>query len=310
MEIPGIPYFGENTQEIENRIKSAKISEHREYYSLYDLIQSEKSPDKVIIIQDDHGEWLTYLRDIKFNYRDREVYIPYYTYNIQRLPEINRKKYKGHLVTIEDNTVAVRFNYKLCKRVLNIADNIVQVYDFSIQEKYLVSFKYWYSDSTFNMDELYNCYIQYCGMFEDYQLFKHVEGYHYITKRIKGIVNHENELRVKYELNSYHPDSGKDVELNYRDVRTLGKAEYEAKIGFRMDNSPMWERQLNFESLLFCVLRGHIGPDDIQIKKEYSELGKTRPIFKYGNTIKLIFKYYWLDEYNSKFNREYSWSRV
>lgn len=110
----GIPYFGEYTQLIEERIKSLEVYDTVKYDSLYELIQSEKSADKIIVVEDSNGVWLTYIRDIKFNYRDKEAYIPYYTYRLYELDEEYRHKYKGHILKT-DTGISIRYDYKLSK---------------------------------------------------------------------------------------------------------------------------------------------------------------------------------------------------
>ena len=88
-EIEGIPYFGENSIEIENYIKNKSIDKDICYDSLYELIEYEKDAQNVIVIEDSSGKQLTYIRDIRFNYRDKEVFIPYYRYSLQKIDKGN-----------------------------------------------------------------------------------------------------------------------------------------------------------------------------------------------------------------------------
>ena len=308
MSLHGIPYFGENTQEIEEHIKSLDITDSISYKSLYDLIQSEKSDSKLVVIKEDTNAYFTYLRDIKFNYRDKEVFIPYYSYNTQEIDDIYRKKYKGHILK-SDYGIIVRYNYELRKKNLNLEDNSLILYNFTEDKLYTVKFEAWFSEDKFSIQNLYQLYIEYCGNYEDYTIFKHVEGYHYISKSIPGKVNHERELRKLNSLSDYS-STDNAINLNYRDVRNLSQSEYEAKIGINFSNKPYWERLLDFESMLFCILRSEATPDDEKFAEIYARLGKNKQIVKYGNTIKLIFKDYWLNDFNAAVYQRKTWSRI
>ena len=168
-EIVGIPYFGENTQEIEEMIHSKQISCTKYYQSLWDLIQSEKLDNKIVIINDEQGEWLTYLRDIKFNYRDKVVFIPYYQYKIFEIEYAkNYKKYKGHIL-FRDDTALIRYDYKLCKNEINLNNNTILLYDFNTDLKYNVTFENYFEYAEFDIDYLYKLYLNSICDYEDYR---------------------------------------------------------------------------------------------------------------------------------------------
>ena len=306
--IPGIPYFGEDTQRIEKEIKDLEVSFSLEYKDLYTLIQNEKSENKIVVIEDKKGVWLTYLRDIKFNYRDSIVFIPYFVYDLFEIDEIYKSKYKGHIVETE-NGINLRFNYQLCKKELSIANNSFILYDFELNKKYKVSFNRFFEKETFDIDLLYNYYIESCVDYEDFFIFKHVEGYHLISRKVDKIKNYEKDLRMKYHLSDYIET---DVNIYYRDVRNLSKDIYSIKIGAMLFDRPYWERLLDFESYLFCILRekDNIIPQNKRFLSDWQSLGEKKSIIKYGDKeVKLIFKDYWLD--NSSVRKQIkTWSRV
>ena len=115
-------------------------------------------------------------------------------------------------------------------------------------------------------------------------------------------------LRNKYNLNTYHEEHNPNLDADYRDVRYLGAREYEAKIGFIFVDKPYWERLIDFESLLFCIMRQESVPSDLEFREYFLKLGKSKSIVKYGDTIKLIFKHYWLNRSNIKFSNK-TWNR-
>ena len=155
--IPGIPYFGEQSKNVEDTIRKSEISYEKSYNSLYDLIQAEKSEKKIVVIEDEHGIWLTYLRDIRFNYRDREVYLPYYSYETRYAYDNYSAKFEGHVLRDSldsKNGIRIRYNYKLCKFNINLINNRLVIYDTYTNKKYIVSFKDWFDSSEFDIDKL------------------------------------------------------------------------------------------------------------------------------------------------------------
>ena len=307
MGILGVPYFGEDTFEIEDKIKSKSISNNKKYNSLYDMIQSEKSDTKIVVIVDSSGnEWYTYLRDIRFNYRDGEVYIPYYTYDIETVEDVKvDKKNIGHVRQIGNNA-KVRHSYLLHKLVLDL-DSKLTLYDLENNDKYIVSFDRYYSDRYFDIDRLYELYLDSIVKDEDYILLDHVEGYHLIDKSIRGVINYERKIRIENDLPDYS-FSNINLDIDYRDVRNISSAEYNIKIGFRPIEKNYWERILDFESYIYCVLKSGVTPGE-KFKEEWSRLRGKVGIVKYGDRgIKLIIKSYWLP--GSDRGSRYTWSRV
>ena len=303
--IPGIPYFGKTHNHIERLIKTSNISYHKSYSSLLELVECEKSKDKIVIIEYNDKEWLSYFRDIKFNYRDGICFIPFYTYDIYETDLKYIAQYKGHMPKLDGNRVGVRYNYCLRQEVINLENNSFILYDLEENERYEVSFDKLYDLETFDIEKLYSYYLDYSRNYEDNLIHKHTEGYHVITRNIAAITNAEKNLRKKYKLNDY---INSDVNIYYRDVRNLSEKEYTLKIGIDLCDKPYWERRLDFESFLYCILHSNAVPDN-DFKVEWLKLGKSKDIVKYGDSsIKLIFKSYWLP--NSKEYKRKSWSRI
>lgn len=308
----GIPYFGEDTEKVwDTALKTGK-SKKKAYKSLMEFIREEATENKLVIID---GEYLTYLRDIRFNYRDKEILIPYYSYQTFPIDKTRRKR-DGHLLLDERNNVILRYNYELRKKVISRGDGredkeedwILQLYDINSEEhiETVIQHKF-YGDDTFSMEELYNRYINACYMQEDYYLNSHVEGYHVITKNIRGITNKERVLRKEFGLEDYKNGTEK-VELNYRDVRQYREEDIEVKMGLVENKDNYWKRILDFESMLYCIMREEVEPKETELLQEWRKLGVSKDIYKYGDDIKLIFKSYWRNNYRPIKLR--SWSRV
>ena len=280
--IKGIPYFGEQTQEIVDSILNidTDIIYEKKYDSLYDLILS--NIDKHIIVVIDN-KWLTWLNDIVFNYRDRECYIPYYTYKEQLITDRTfRTNNKGHLILDGDN-IRVRYEYSYHKLNITVDNLALDCVDIDTQERLIVRTNNWINEAAVDFDKLHKLYVESSYKDDDFIMNKHAGGYHYITLSPKEFVNRERKLREQYDLSDYSEDFY--YIKDYRDVRQY-KYEEVIKLNGLLDNIELYrERRLRFESYLYCCLRAGLF-NNIQFKKH---------IYKVGKEIKLIIKDYWLD---------------
>lgn len=280
--IKGIPYFGEQTQEIVDSILNidTDIIYEKKYDSLYDLILS--NIDKHIIVVIDN-KWLTWLNDIVFNYRDRECYIPYYTYKEQLITDRTfRTNNKGHLILDGDN-IRVRYEYSYHKLNITVDNLALDCVNIDTQERLIVRTNNWINEAAVDFDKLHKLYVESSYKDDDFIMNKHAGGYHYITLSPKEFVNRERKLREQYDLSDYSEDFY--YIKDYRDVRQY-KYEEVIKLNGLLDNIELYrERRLRFESYMYCCLRAGLF-NDIQFKKH---------IYKVGKELKLIIKDYWLD---------------
>ena len=308
--LEGIPYFGEESLEIEEKIRKSTVVDTIVYSDMLEMLNNEVTENKLVIIKENNTEYFTYLRDIRFNYRDKKAFIPYFTYKVHEIDKGKlRSNYKGHIL-LNDNTICIRYEYKFNKLDINLVNTTLTVYDVDTDKKYNITFKRWFNRQEFDMDVLYDLYLNSCVTDEDYRLVKHTEGYHLITKTIPGIKNKERELRKIYNLNDYDNESIPMKILNYRDVRNYRLEEYTKIKGFAQLDESYWKRILAFESFLFCILQTGATPIG-EIKEAWEKLKTTSRILKYGDGIKLIIKDYWVkeDAEHSK-NKLKTWSRI
>lgn len=282
--IQGIPYFGETTQEIYEYIQSEEYinTEPKEitYNSLYELIISNIGKRIIVVID---NKWLTWLTDIIFDYRDRLCYIPYYEYKQFVIPERNfQSNNKGHLI-LNNKQVTLRYEYNYKKSFVDINNLCIDCVDVDTMDKMRLNTNTWIDKTEFNIEKLYNLYLNSCYPDDDFRINKHIGGYHYITKETEGFRNRERSLRKEYELFAYNPNSSYDSD--YRDVRQYKYNEVISKSGFIANDEVYKFRRLRFEAYLYCILRQHC-LDNIHFNNR---------IYKVGNGIKLIIKDYWLD---------------
>lgn len=281
--IKGIPYFGEQTQELMDYILNTDFNNVpvARYKSLYEIVVDSVN-DKVVVVID--NKWVTWLNDIVFNYRDKECYIPYYSYKEYLVEDRPFKtNNRGHLILTSDG-LKIRYEYKYNK--MYITDGKVRLHcvDISTLDQFIIVTDGWMNDSSIDLDKLYKLYIDSCYKDDDFLVNKHAGGYHYINKSIKAFENRENKLREQYDLYAFTEDS--EYDKDYRDVRQYTYDEVVKIKGLLSNNELYRERRLRFESYLYCCLRQGL-LNDIKFKNH---------IHKIGNDIKLIIKDYWLDD--------------
>lgn len=291
--IQGIPYFGENNNELWKTIIYADINCTRFYKSVYNFINEHINKKVVAIIED---KYITWLNDIKFNYRDKQLYIPYYSFKEKQIPnKVYKTDNKGHMQLSEDfKQVILRYEYNYEKLIIRLNNFRLILFDLDTKEKYYAELSEynWYNSDEFNIEELYQLYIDSCYEEDDFLINKHQGGYHFISKNIPNFENKERKLRELYDLCDY--SAYNIVDKDYRDVRQYKYEEVIQKEGIRNTLDLYKIRRLKFESTLFCILRQHIKSNDTEFNMELDKLYAGKQIIKYGNNIKLIFKNYWV----------------
>ena len=310
--IEGIPYFGENNNEIYERIltgvKNGACKEKR-YTTIYELIH-KNIDNKLIVVIDE--QWLTWLNDIRFNYRDHECYLPYFTYELYSVDGNRRRSdNKGHLLLKDGpygKELFIRYDYKYEKLELNENNFRLKVYNLDTNEFMELCSDSWI-DNTFDMKELYEKYVDSCFKNDDYLLNKHMGGYHYITRTVDKFVNKERLIRNDLGLRHYSEIDAYDSD--YRDVRQYKYEQVVQMKGLRDSLSKLYKlRRLDFDCLIYCIMRENAIPYNCsdRFKIEWERLGteEGKDYIKYGKDIKLIIKSYWKNEYKPWKLKSYS----
>ena len=306
----GIPYFGIYNNEITENILNKEIDKEITVKSFYKFIESSYDKKLVAIID---GKWLTWLRDITFDYKHKQCYLPYYTYRLFNTNLLNvRTDNEGHLIK-DGDTLSIRYEYNYERLDINLnrlCYNGLLLYDLDTNEKFILKTSEWLNETRFNIDKLYNLYIESCFKEDDYLVKSHLGGYHFIYRAPKAFKNRERELREQLDLNSYSENTINkfdEIYKDYRDVREYSYNELIQKVGLIHTNEVYSIRRLKFESYLFCIMRKNILSDNAEFNNYLARLGRDFTSVKYGDTIKLIFKSYWLDNYKPV--KVKTWSR-
>lgn len=276
-----IPYFGENSNEIMEMINDVEAEE--EYRcSLYDFVLSHLENDTVFVIKD---YVYSYVSDIKFNYRDKECYVPYFDFDLYATEVINDNR--GHLI-VKNGKRQIRYNFKSCKLDIKL-NHAYTMFSISQRKKFKVIFTSYYT-GIFSINRLYQLYLDSCYKDDNYVVLKHESGYHYINQKTSTYKNLEKNLRRKYKLPDY---AEQEQEKDYRDVREYTYMEVMEKIGIFANTELYKIRRLRFEAYLYCSLREDLVPDDCP---EWQDLGTKYNYLKIKETIPLFIKSYWLNK--------------
>lgn len=302
--LDGPVFLGEDTQELLDQILQKEIDKHIEM-SIYSFIQEYGNEDNLVIVD---NLWFSYIRDIRFDYFNKSIFVPYYSYETNIIDKKPKKK-DGHLfVDKETGNIIVRYNYRLERKQVCVDSSLI-IYDFERTEKIEITFnKYTESNFEFSLEKVYNLYLDSCYMEKATVLDKHTGGYHVVGKDIKRFNDREEKYRKLYRLNTFKSDHSQEM-LNYRDVRQFKREEVFKKVGVREEEAPYWKRILDFESYIFCVFKSGKFPIESEHIERFKSLGVTSDYMKYGDKeIKLILKGYW--KIDGKLLKRKSWSRL
>ena len=278
VKLEGIPNLVNEKVELYKNLKPVEQLE----LSVFSFIEQFAYRPTLVRIQG----YFTWLHDIRFNYRDHSVEIPYYIFSEFFTDEVpTREMYRNHLdIRPEGLYIKHAFKQKVVEFDLKTALTII---DTETDKAYLVCFTSWY-DENFEINELYRRWLNASFLDIENADIKHLGGYHYISYSTSQLRNNEKFMRKKYDLEDYHPEN-KTLE-DYRDIR-LYKKEYLDLEHIEYEYTENYTyRKLRFESMLYCALRAGLVPFD----------NKGRISKEIYRGIPMIIKAYWLDENNYK----------
>lgn len=288
--LDGIPFFGKEHNSIYAELIKSEATRLVHYNTMYEMIVSELPNNPVVVID---NTWCSWLKDAKFNYRDRAAYIPYYTYQLCDMTVAkNHSDNKGHLLLdTATSTLSLRHTYKLEKLDLDIKQELT-LFNVETREKYSVVVANWY-EPTFDEYDLYIKYLSSAYYDFDDLLEKHQGGYHYINRQFKGFNNLEWQKRKQFGLPHFAEDNLKLYD--FRDVRQYRKEELFGNT-VRETIIPYKIRRLQFDCLLYCIIKQESVPHDVDLAKRYAKL-KSQPCIlsyrPYYGAPPLIYKSYW-----------------
>lgn len=310
----GTPYWGKQTfQDIRDindlphteltldKIKDLSKSSGLSYdiKDTYTLFLALANLDFLFIIE---GETLftTWCRDIRFNYRDKKVFIPYYSYKVEDLEFSREVAENDFLDTTDNKNIKIRHEFKLESILLEdrntgIVKTQIDLYDYINKIKYKLNIPKlpYLSTETFSLADLSNRYIESAYIKVDNT--DSDDWKKYLKVDTRGSKKKEHKIRLKEGLNLYAEGYN---DLTYNDVRHYEYSELHE--GSRMvadEIKPYWLRMYEFEAYLYCIFAQELEVEEKEYKEPFAKLGVSERFLTYTENKKpLVLKHYYKNE--------------
>lgn len=332
-KVYGIPFLGDSNIEKQHIIKELQQKPNPETVEItcIDLVSNLKQKNSLVIID---NTYLTWLDDIEFDYVHKECRLPYLVYSeFKTTKQRNIQYYKSHNhldYTVDNNGkqfIKVRYNYE--QKFIDVKPGIsLLIYELDKEKIIRYDIVSWVDTSskeginTFQINEIYRRYREYCYRDMESEFSEHESGYTYISLSIKQFSNTEKDLRRAYNLGTWKVEP---VEKTYRDVRVYNYLDYISRISsgkqsqvqsqgyeYKLQSKLFKYRRLEFESYLFSHLMQHQVPEDIQLyplwNKLYSEHNGLGYIKISDGVIPFFIKAEWLSARTP--NKNKTWRRI
>lgn len=255
----------------------------------------------LFVTPDENTLFFTWCHDIKFNYRDRLLFIPYYIYD--------EEPYSGNLrasgidkIKFSNGDYHIKHSFEYRTRVIDDRDTGYKDYNltlFSPKSGHYISISFEenlpYLDEVPSLEELHRLYLDSAYFTDDYSAYmEYATRYIRTTNKYKD--NYEHVLRNRLGLPTFITNF---VELRYQDVRSYPYEELHGDKEVVSDKSKFLPRLVRFESYLYCMCASGVTPTEVD-EKEYEELGKTTRFISYGDSKPVIIKYYYKNNPNMR----------
>lgn len=251
----------------------------------------------LINVKKEDNIYTSWCRDIRFNYRDRQVFIPYYTHEVFEYEATEKDKNNPFLDVTSDNILNVRYNFELKKYVI-MDDNIdysldsIAVYSWEEEKVYRISLKglNYLDIESFSMLELSARYDTYAYIISDDLVDNTWKSYLPIRKKIN---RRERSIRSKFSLPTYTENY---LDMNYVDVRRYEVDAFSPEVEGLPITKPNWLKAYEFEAYLYSIFAQGLDPIEEEYKKPFKELGVTRRHLTIVGRKPLILKYYYTNK--------------
>jgi len=273
--------------------------------SIFTTVEHLISGNFVFLIASNNKLRYSWCSDIRFNYRDKTIFIPYLDYDEITVESNTTNEF---IVHIDDKHVNIHYNFSLQSHSIMDRNAFVnsKVYFFDIYELklyFLDLSEYMLIDNSFSINELYKYYVN-ASFINDSGRMKNCNLYSYIDSKV------EDKLRSKNKLVKYRNYNEKL--LDYSDIRVYDFLILETQFSFNFD----LERDLSYSKRKYyfeAYLLLHNLCNDNFIESDYCEqykkLGKTLRFMKYeedNNGFTMFLKHYYkLDDNIEKLSYEH-----
>lgn len=307
----GTPYWGENTfNDIRNipeleleELTLEKISELcndrgllYDVKDIYTLFLSLAELDFLFLYGDSEA-FLSWCRDIRFNYRDRYIFIPFYTYDTKTVVVDRKVVNQKFLDVVDDRTVHVRYNFSLKKTVVNnrkdnFSEKELYLYDYISKKKYHLALPTipFIEKGVFSLNELSDRYINSAYFLEEGVTSEDWKKYFPVNNKKRW--NKEYQFRKSLNLPLYKDSF---IDIGYSDVRQYSYHELFEGVRLEEESEPFWLRIYKFEAYLYCIMAEGLDPIEEEYNSNFRQLGKTKRHITIQGVKPLILKHYYKD---------------
>lgn len=305
----GIPHFGIETAEAINSLQDRQPKDInprtlRGVTDLHTLFRYLLKNEYLFIIEHPNTNRLytSWCWDIRFNYRDREIFIPYYSYRTFFHRAIERDLNNPYLTisTLEDKKkyISVRHSFEVNKFIIDNRKEgyrhpTIRVYHPSTDNYFqidITSLPY-LAENVFYIDELLRRHTNYKFLLSEFDTTSKDRHYFDFTSK----KNREKRLYLKEGYPTY---GEKYTDLNYQDIRTFIVNPFSDEAQQMTTDDDYVTRVYDFESYLYCLFAQKAQPYEKDIKQRWSELSTKKRFITLGNTYPLTLKYYYTDKPN------------
>lgn len=299
----GIPTFSKNTQVILDTLEGKEIKEfptellgsNKDMYTLFSYLAKNNF---LAVIQQESGNYFSWCWDVRFNYRDREVVLPYFSYDVttkkahkvdldnKRINVVNKddKDYSILRYNLDFNLYVIdepKNNYRLASLlVYNYVDDIL----YNLE---LTDLPYFSSD-TFSVEELLDKYTNYKYRIKAFDKTG-------VDLNYSGILaKYSREVRQVLS-SSFELFKTRMFDYNYRDVRVYDVDPFSEEATL-IDDSRYVDKRIDFEALMYCIFAGGALPYEDTYKGMWAKLGVTARFITIGGKDPLTLKYYYTNK--------------
>lgn len=251
----------------------------------------------IILVDKDKG-FCSWGRDVRFNYRDKYIFLPYYSFDREEIERKAKVKDTKYLDMVNEKTVSIKYNFKLETLVIdnresNYRLDSLLLYDLDTRDFYnlVISDLSYLEQDFFDVEDLYSRYINSSFIVTDLVSTNRKWSYNTISSSKQEFKTNESKMRSYYKLGRYI-EGVKPKELKYMDVRAYP---FEEIMGdFIVDDEIAFDlRRYYFEAYLYCIFADKIACSDTRFNKELNALRKNKRYIRYGRKYPLILKYYY-----------------
>lgn len=288
--LKGTPYWGETTfqdkrsllQDLQDGVVRRELpSCISACTSLFETFRVLGRNQFMFIIENQYFSWC---KDIRMDYRDKVIFIPYYEY-MTTLVKTNQEH--KHLDRISDG-VLLTYNYELKIMPVDLSKLIFTVvsldemciYEIDLTNLPLLDFQP-------SVVELYNYYKNASFFDEAWSEIDFINNYHWISseqgRNIEAVIRSANRLPV-WKLGNHIQctDFVKRI-IAYCDIRLYNLQVLHTVFHFKLDYSLLyWERRYLFEAYLLFTSLSDMDFVEAEFNAKWRDLGTRIEMFSYG----------------------------